>query len=563
MSAALAWALRAPRRHDAVLQGLIVGGVGLALGLSTLGVSTLPAQWAPLFVLAILCPFVALVVGNVRRLLLAIILLDIPLQLDINLGYRKEVGELGAVGGLNVSVTTVALGVLYLLWLSERLARGRSQSQPVLRPSLPLVLYLAFAALSVVVARDATLSLFGLFLLLQMFLLYIYVASTVRTRADVLFIVTMLLVGLSLESIVMMGLQVTGQTFALAGVSSRIDAGPTATGASRNLGTLGSPNVAGGYLSLLLAPAIGLLLAPLGRWYQRLAMVAFGLGGVALILTQSRGGWIAFALSITILCVLAWHRGWLPLAVPSVFAVVVVLLSLFFHDLIAARLFGNDAGAAYSRIPLMKLAIRMIKDNPLLGVGANNFAVMIEQYATPEFAGQWLYTVHNRYLIIWAETGIGGLLAFVSFLVVTIRQGWQCWKLEDRLLAPLALGFTAAIIGHMAHMYVDVFNGRLPGQLLWLIAALITALSRMDPLPQAVPEKLGQGRSGRVSIASVCRRSPERYPDAPAGDDGRDRAGHRALRRTVHRRPLWAEGGTQPGHGGCRTRMGWAGSSKP
>jgi len=48
--------------------------------------------------MATLCPFLAMIVGNVRKLFLAIILLDIPFQLDIHLGYRTEAAELAPLG---------------------------------------------------------------------------------------------------------------------------------------------------------------------------------------------------------------------------------------------------------------------------------------------------------------------------------------------------------------------------------------------------------------------------------------------------------------------------------
>jgi len=420
-----------------------------------------------------------MIVGKMQKVLVAIIILDIPLQLDIHLFYRPEVAELGAIEGLGISVTTLSLAVLYALWLGEFMIRGGFRLRPLPRASLPLALYLGFSGLSVVVARDVELSIFEISLLLQMFLLYVYIAGSVRTRQDVLFIVRMLFVGLILESLIMIGLQLVGRDFSIAGISSRIDVYSGSAGQFyRVAGTVGSPNTAGGYLGLLLAPAIGLLLTPLGRRYRWLAAFAFGLGGLALVLTFSRGAWLAFALSIMILFLLGWHHGWLPVAVPVVVLVVVALVSLPFHDTILIRLFNLKS--ALSRIPLTKLAFRMIADNPVLGIGANNFAAVMEQYTTWEFAGAWLYKVHNKYLLVWTETGIGGLLAFIWFLLATLRRGWQCLKSNDRLLAPLALGFTAGIVGHMAHMLVETFQSRPLVQLLWLVAGLVAAMSMMD-----------------------------------------------------------------------------------
>jgi len=477
LSAAFAPGLTARTGQGSVLQWTIVGVVGILLGIYAMAVSSLPPQWAPLFVLAVLCPFTAMIVGDLRKVLLGIIILDIPFQLDIHLGYRPEAAELGAIGGFGISATTVSLAVLYAVWLCKLLTRWEPRARPLLHASVPLVLYLAFSTLSMLVARDVELSLFEVFLLLQMFLLYVYIIGTVRTREDILFIVTMLLIGLVLESVVMIGLQSFGQNFNIAGVSSRIDVSKGAIGLGyRIAGTVGSPNVAASYLSLLLAPAISLLLTRLGRWYKWLAALAFGLGGAALLLTLSRGGWVSFTFSITILCLLAWRRGWLPRSVTLTIGVVAVLLCLLFGDVIVARLVGYDLGSAQSRVPLMKLGLRVIMDNPVLGVGVNNFPIVMKQYIRQEFGRAWLYAVHNKYLLVWAETGIGGLLAFIWFLLATIRRGWDCWNLKDRFLSPLALGFTAAIAGQMVHMFVDVFNSRPQVQLLWLVAGLITAM---------------------------------------------------------------------------------------
>jgi putative inorganic carbon (HCO3(-)) transporter len=426
----------------------------------------------------VLSPFIAMIVGNVRRMLLTIIMLDIPFQLDTNLRYRTEAAELGAIGGFNISLTTICLAVLYALWLGELLTRSQPQSHARFHVSFSLSLYLAFVVLSVVVAHDVELATFELLLLVQMFLLYTYIANTVRTRQDVLFIVTLLLIGLVLESLIMIGVYFVGQDFSIAGISTNVD--PSYRQVSRVGGTLGSPIIAASYLSLLLAPAIGLLLTGVARWYKWLAVFAFSFGAVALILTLSRGGWLALVLSLTVLCLLAWHRGWLSPTIPFALVIVVILLSLLFQNAILTRIFGDDMGSANSRIPLMKLAFRIINDNPVFGAGANNFAIMINRYATPEFGGEWLYVVHNKYLLVWAETGIGGLVMLISFLIATIRRGWQCWKFNDRFLSPLALGFTGAIVGQMAHMFIDVFHTRSQVQLLWLVASLIIAMGNMN-----------------------------------------------------------------------------------
>ena len=50
-----------------------------------------------------------------------------------------------------------------------------------------------------------------------------------------------------------------------------------------------------------------------------------GLGTIALVLTFSRGAWIAFALSMLILLTVGWHRGLFRARVPVGIAVGVIL----------------------------------------------------------------------------------------------------------------------------------------------------------------------------------------------------------------------------------------------
>lgn len=481
----------APTVRDSSLQWMVAGVVGMVLGICVVGFALLPQRWAPLFILVVLSPFILMIAGNVEKFLLAIILLEIPLGVDINFAYREAAAALGAVGGFNLSLTTLCLAFLYALWLAQLLAKAATPPPLLIRKSLPLIAYIAIVALSAGVARDTTLASFYVFMLLQALLLYIYVVKAVRTREDVRFVVFLLLTSLALQGLIIVGVRLTGIDLEIASVSTRVDADFGLRGG----GTLGSPNSAAGYLTLLLAPALSVLIAQWGRWAKWLAVFAFGLGGAALFITQSRGGWAAFATSVTLFYLLAWRRGWLSPKVHFAAIAVVLMLAVVSQGDIVNRLSGNDHGAAYSRVPLMRLAFQMIGDNLLLGVGANNFVIALPQYITPDFSREWLYTVHNKYLLVWAEAGTGALMAFVWFLAATLWRGWQGWRLNDRLLSSLSLGFMVAIVGHMVHMTVDIFNDRPHVQMLWLIAGLITAISSMEARAKSGVAMTGRHRA--------------------------------------------------------------------
>ena len=424
-------AVASPRRRRRALKGhgvvaklggwhvaLAVTG-GAIVGVFASAAGALPTTVVGLGVATLLGVAAGAIVGNLERLLLAVVVLDISFPIDKHFNYHDDPAALGALGGLSISLTTIAVVMLYGLWIAEALsARGANEERRRLIVSVPLALYLTFVAVAATGARDTTLASFELMLLVQTFLVFVYIANRIRTRSDVKFIVTLLVAGLALQAFMTVWLRYTGQDLRIGALSGRVDVSSGAGGdqSYRLGGTVGSPNTAAAYFTLLIAPALALLLAGVSRRYKQLAFLAFPLGAVAVILTLSRGGWVALGLSLMVFCAVALWRGWLPFPYFLLIAGIFLVVLLPFHDLIAERLTGADKGSAQSRFPLMHLAWNVIKDHPLTGVGTNNFAVVLGDYATPEFSRAWLYTVHNKYLLVWAELGIGGLLAFVWFL---------------------------------------------------------------------------------------------------------------------------------------------------
>lgn len=438
---------------------------------------------------SILSPFFALTRPAIQRILLAVVILDIPFQFGTHLFYDERQEQYGAMSGLGISSTTLALACLYACWFFRSLgARDTKERRPV-HFSWALLIYLFIIVASVFVAQNTALAFFDFCLFLQSFLVYVYVANCVRSRRDVQFIVSVLLSGVVVESVLMVVLSFTGMPSTLWGLPTHIHLESGGHGGMLRVGgTVGAPNTAAAYLALVLSLAVGVLFSSLGRFCKLLAGLALGLGGAALIVTFSRGGWLALLVSLTLFCIVACRQRGLSLRVPIAVVLLLVLIYVPFHSVISARLFGNDQGSAESRIPLMNLAYRIFAANPVLGVGANNFSVAMGRYLTSEFRTDFLFAVHNKYLLVLCETGIGGLLAFLMFLWGALRRGWKCWQLRDSFLSPIALGLTAGLVGHLVHMNVDVFRGQPIQQLVWFIAGLFVAMHAIGataPVPCA------------------------------------------------------------------------------
>src|SRR6202043_3283405 len=120
-------------------------------------------------VLVLLSPYLVLRLGYVQKMLFAIIILDIPFQLGTHLFYREADAVSGALAGLSISATTIALFGLYASWFIRALESRSHKARSSAGLNAPLLCYLGFAVLSLVVARDIRLSWFELFLLVQMY----------------------------------------------------------------------------------------------------------------------------------------------------------------------------------------------------------------------------------------------------------------------------------------------------------------------------------------------------------------------------------------------------------
>jgi hypothetical protein len=84
-------------------------------------------------------PLAILASGKAQRVLIAIIALNISLQVQKHFLLREDLAELGALGGLQVSLTTIALAGLYGAWLIRR--GNRSESRDRVCHTLSVVLH--------------------------------------------------------------------------------------------------------------------------------------------------------------------------------------------------------------------------------------------------------------------------------------------------------------------------------------------------------------------------------------------------------------------------------------
>jgi len=452
-----------------LVAALLGGLLGMGILLPSLG---FPLPLLIIFYAAIIGAMVSTLIGDLRMWALGVTIMDLSLQIDASFGNDPTIVAWGSLSGFNVSLTSIALAFLYGSWLFELLGNKRTPDRrPIFWAAGPLVLYLGW----MFVAMYATpykgrLSFYEIFMLLQLLLLMIYIAGAIKTRSEVLFLLMFLAVGMVAQSVVMFG-----QRFLNIFMLPNMTPG-------RPGGTFTSPNVAGGYLLTMLVPLIAALLVKLKPPYHYLQYFIGGtvmIGMAALIITQSRGSWMGFLLGTGVLLGLMFWRGWLSSRIVTGIVIAGMVGAVVLGPIVISRLTTDDQGAAEARGPLNEIALEMFQNYPLTGIGPNNFATAMFNYIPPNLGSEWIFTVHNKYLLVLSENGLPGFIGFVAFLILTVIRGVRVWMRKDKMLSVIGLGILGALLGHYLHMNGDIFNSRPMVQLLWTYSALLFAIDRI------------------------------------------------------------------------------------
>ncbi|MBN1540764.1 O-antigen ligase family protein, partial [candidate division KSB1 bacterium] len=261
--------------------------------------------------------------------------------------------------------------------------------------------------------------------------------------------------------------------------------GESAAPLERVGGTLGHPNRLAMFLEVLLPLTLGLFLTAGRRSARGFALFAFFIGSSAMILTGSRGGWIATAVAFAFLIAVAlkhkriqskqvWRLGLLA-------GIGLAVVGFFFSEQLENRITGEDHGSAMSRIPMFQIAFSIIEEHPVGGVGINNYAVIMQQY-NDTILGRRFSTiprpVHNMYLLIGGETGAIGLVTFGVFLFALLRLLWRIVRAPSPNISVYALALLAGILAFLVHGLVDKHP---PGgyPLFYLFMALAVVLPEM------------------------------------------------------------------------------------
>ena len=221
----------------------------------------------------------------------------------------------------------------------------------------------------------------------------------------------------------------------------------------RTQGTVPQPNGFASYLCLTLLPLLaGRLLSKSDR--KGILTWSLVLGVVALITTLSRGGWLG--LSVGALYI-AWRRLGFRRALRTglLWGMVLTMVILALPQ-VRERLTGDDGGSAQDRWYLAQIALGMIADNPAIGVGINNYRIAMWKYVPKDYEWDLVYRVHTLPLLIFAEMGVVGLLAFLYLFWrgISLSLGLPPGTRSSSGL--ILAGVAAACLAVLVHGFFDI-----------------------------------------------------------------------------------------------------------
>ncbi|GAA4745074.1 hypothetical protein GCM10023264_07960 [Sphingomonas daechungensis] len=230
----------------------------------------------------------------------------------------------------------------------------------------------------------------------------------------------------------------------------------SASGAAQASGEFSSPNLLGMMAHFAIFPAFALLLA---RKDTGWALAAFIAAVVVDLLTASRATMGLAAIGLALLGVVSIMKSsttW-KFGIVGAGALMVAAVSPFAIGAIQDRQATNNSESSDAQREAMKDAARMIIADHPFGVGPDQYVVVSNMGGYSARAGVgWMSatrgtSVHESYLLVWAETGLLGLITFLMVLfrpmIGTYRAAFRFRKeFESELLLGFAVATTIVAI---------------------------------------------------------------------------------------------------------------------
>ncbi len=414
------------------------------------------------FVGSFLFAIAAFFLGDLRKFLLFFLIFAIPLQFGYHILYRPllDVESQPFASGIVIDTMDVMLILLYAHWiLMSSMAKGLGPKF-TFGGRLGLV-FLGWIAYVFVVSAFTALrfeySVYEVITYLKGYFLYLYLVNNVRTLEDFRIVIYSTFAGAVAHSLYIAAQFVLRSNYTLHGELTTY-MGPEGF---RSVGFFGSPDAASVLLSLVFPVLAAYFIVATNVRSRRWAGLCLALIVLAIAFTKVRAAGFALLVSTSLVTLLSYYRGWITLRVVGKALLSALLVIGLAAPFILMRFERGTWGE--DRIPLLETAWNMIKANWLWGVGVNNYPMDFMKFVPVKLRHTWEYTVHNEYLLRWAETGLIGAILYYSIIILALTGLYRGTRSTNAWIYSVSVGLFAALIGSLPHRilsfyhYVNVF----------------------------------------------------------------------------------------------------------
>jgi putative inorganic carbon (hco3(-)) transporter len=232
-----------------------------------------------------------------------------------------------------------------------------------------------------------------------------------------------------------------------------------------------------GYLNLVIPFCIAFAVRGRDPALRRLSRWCFALASMGLLLTQSRGGLLAYAAMLIVsACFFAPDRKSRMRRIALVLVACLaagVIAGLFFE-----RLTEIDDFTTVSRLAIWGSAVTVFTRSPLIGTGYGNLRALLGGLLS--LPDGWTGDAHNLYLELLAETGLAGFIAFALLIGAALGTALKEYSSSsDEVNKAICFAAFVAIVGVLMHGMVDYIFHTTPqaGALFFLVFGILRAQS--------------------------------------------------------------------------------------
>ena len=245
---------------------------------------------------------------------------------------------------------------------------------------------------------------------------------------------------------------------------------------SRVYSIVKSPNVLGSLLLFFIPVTAAQMINSTSRRDRYIYLAALATQLACLVLSSSRGAWLAFGASAAIFSLMYNPRLLVILAAAATAAVNLV-------PSIAARL-GYLFSPAYlvssargGRLALWTMGYNKFLYNPVMGSGFGTYGGAVADRRVPGST-----YVDNFYLKTLVESGVLGLLALLWVLAEVFRHGYAAYKkISCPRLKIMAAALITGLLGVVLHNSVEnIFEVPMMSTYFWFLAGVLLSLPHID-----------------------------------------------------------------------------------